>query len=57
MTVDSICMKKDMTYEVQLSTYRFGNDSTPVFTKIIDALENSNRRVCLNAEYLIKMVG
>lgn len=56
LTVNNICMKRDMTYEVQLSTYRIDNNSTPVFSKIIDALESSNRRVCLNAEYLIRMV-
>lgn len=56
LAVDNICRKKDMIYEVQLSTYRFDNNSIPVFTKLIDALKNSNKRVCLNAEYLIKMV-
>lgn len=56
MAVDKICMKKDMVYEVQLSKYRFDNNSIPIFTKIIDALENTNRHVCLDAEYLIKMV-
>lgn len=56
LAVDKIGMKKDMVYEIQLSKYRFDNNSIPVFTKIIDALENTNRHVCLDAEYLIRMV-
>lgn len=56
LAVDNICMKKDMVYEIQVNTYCFDNKSIPVFTNIIKALENSDKHVCLNARYLIRMV-
>lgn len=58
LAIDNICMKKDkdMIYEIQLNTYCMDDKSIPIFTNIINALENLSKRVCLNAEYLIRMV-
>lgn len=58
LAIDNICMKKDkdMIYEIQLNTYCMDDKSIPIFTNIINALENSNKQVCLNAGYLIRMV-
>lgn len=58
MAIDNICMKKDkdMIYEIRLNTYCMDDKSIPIFTNIINALENLSKRVCLNAGYLIRMV-
>lgn len=58
LAIDNICMKKDkdVIYEIQLNTYCMDDKSIPIFTNIINALENLSKRVCLNAGYLIRMV-
>ena len=58
LAIDNICLKKDkdMIYEIQLNTYCMDDKSIPIFTNIINALENLSKRVCLNAGYLIRMV-
>lgn len=58
LEIDNICMKKDkdIIYEIHLNTYCMDDKSIPIFTNIINALENPNKHVSLNAGYLIRMV-
>ena len=56
VSIDNICMKKDMSCEIHLQTYGVESKTIPVFTNIIKALENSDKHVCLNKNCLIRMV-
>lgn len=56
LSVEQICMKEDKSYEISLNTWCSNNNSIPEFTNINKALENSDKYVCLNARYLIRMV-
>ena len=56
VSIENICMKKDMSYEIHLQTYGVESETIPVFTNIIKALENSDKHVCLNKNCLIRMV-
>lgn len=56
VSIDNICMKKDLSYEIHLKTYGTESKTIPVFTNIIKALENTDKYVCLNKNCLIRMV-
>lgn len=48
---------KDMSCTLDSNIYMFDNRQVPVYTQIIEALQSSEKRVRLNAIYLIQMIS
>ena len=57
LAFSNICLKKDMSCTLDSNIYMFDNRQVPVYTQIIEALQSSEKRVRLNAIYLIQMVS
>lgn len=57
LAFSNIRLKKDMSCTLDSNIYMFDNRQVPVYTQIIEALQSSEKRVRLNAIYLIQMVS
>lgn len=56
LAIDSIYLNKELGFVIQSTTYSFEDELIPQYTQIITALESQEKRVRLNAGYLIRMV-
>lgn len=58
LAIESVCSKtgEELEFEIQSNAYSFDDNLTQEYTQIIKALESTEKRVRLNARYLIKLV-
>lgn len=56
LSLDYICLKKDLSYFIKSSYYEFNESNVPIFAQLLKALKTPDKHVCLSASYLIKMI-
>jgi non-specific serine/threonine protein kinase len=56
LSLDYICLKKDLSYFIKSSGYTFNESNVPIFEQLLKALEAPDKHVCLSASYFIKMI-
>lgn len=56
LAIETICLKKDRGIEFRSTTYSFYDKAIPEYVQIIKAMESNDKRIRLNASYLIRMV-
>ena len=57
LSLDYICLKKDLSYFIKSSDYTFNESNVPIFEHLLKALETPDKHVCLSASYFIKMLS
>lgn len=57
LALEHISLTKDMSYYIQSEKYIFDGRPIPIFNQLLKALQSSDKRVRLNASYLIRMVA
>ena len=57
LALEYVSLTKEMTYNIQSRKYAFDRNHTPQYEKLIEALQSSDKRIRLNASYLIRMTA
>ena len=56
LSLEYICLKKDLSYFIKSSDYAFNESNVPIFEQLLKALGTPDKHVCLSASYLIRMI-